>query len=252
MKANLALWMRAVIVFTTFITIVGCFDAPADATPRRARNRVKATATLPPQSSRLCLMFRESLWQEFRFGEDSQDEVIQTVISHWDGQDESQILSEDLYGNDVHWGVGWRDDSRRGGRVRYYAVGGNVRKLVYVRVQLDPGPTLAQILACLGPPEFYGTDTPPDFVNGLGLGLWYVEKGFMVSGLTHGGKARPTEFSLEFPMDTFHAAPRGDLHKMVIHLGSPSLHMAFLCQLRPWPGAIEEIVIEAFNGNARC
>ncbi len=79
------------------------------------------------------------------------------------------------------WSVGWREDSNRGGRVSYDAVGGNVGKLIYIRVELDPAPTLAQIFECLGPPQYYGASIPPSFVNGLSIGLWYVDKGFMVS-----------------------------------------------------------------------
>ena len=151
MRTNPALWMRSVLVFTSFIMIAGCFDSPTDVTQRRPRNQQKVTTPIPPQSSRLCLMFRESLWQEFRFGEDSQDEVIHTVTSLWDGLNESQIESVELYGNDdVHWGVVWGEHSDRGGRVHYHAEGSNVRKLIYIRVELDPAPTLAQILECLG------------------------------------------------------------------------------------------------------
>lgn len=241
MRKFSVLWRQWALTLTLLVTLSGCSEFP---------NYVKSF--IPRSRSGLsCSFFRDSLWQEFGFGQDSQDEVIHTVTSLWTSLNESLIDTYELYGDGLDWGVEWWAYSD-GARSRYYAVGGKERKLVYIRVELKPAVTLAQILDCLGPPELYGTDTPPDFVNGLGLGLWYVERGFMVSGLTHGARVRPTEFNLAFPMDTFHAAPRGDLDMMVTHLGSPSLHMAFLCTLRPWPGAIEEIVIEAFNGNARC
>ena len=242
MRKLSTLWIQSGLVFALLVALSGCSGFPTDVTSLFPRNAARFS----------CSIFRESLWQEFRFGEDSSDEVIDTATSLWKSVYESQIESYELYGDDASWGLEWWDHSD-GVRARYFAVGGKGRKLVRVRVDLDPAPTLAQIFDCLGPPQYYGAEIPPSFVNGLRLGLWYVEKGFRFSGLTYGGKVQLTAFQPDFPIGAFHVVPPGDLEKMISHLSPPSLHSEFLCTLRPWPGSIEAIEVESLlDENPGC
>ena len=252
MKMLFALWVRWALAFISLITLAGCSDFPIDVTPRLPRDHPRGTVSPPRPPSRLCSIFRESLWQEFRFGEDSAEDVIHTATLLWQGLNESRMKSYELYGDDVSWAVEWLAHSD-GVRVRYLAEGGEERKLVSIRVDLYRGTTLARIFDCLGSPQYYWAEIPPDFVNGLGLGLWYVERGIRVSGSTYGGKVQPTKFHPEFRMNAFHVVPPGDLEKMISHLSPPSLHSNILCTLRPWPGSIEAIVIDSFlDENPRC
>ena len=242
MRKLSTLWNQSGLVFALLVALSGCSGFPTD-----------VTSLFPQNAARFsCSIFREALWQEFRFGEDSSDEVIDTATSLWKSVYESQIESSELYGDYFIWGLEWWDHSD-GVRARYFAEGGKGRKLVSVRVDLDPAPTLAQIFDCLGPPQYYWAEVPPNFVNVLGLGLWYVEKGVRFGGLTYGGKVQLTEFHPDFRMDTFHVVPPGDLEKMISHLSPQSLHSNILCTLRPWPGSIEAIEVESLlDENPGC
>ena len=250
-------WHRALVIRWTFaisalFALAGCSNLPKGVTSPLQRDNPRGTVTTPQPKSKFCSIFQSEIWQAFRFGEDSTEEVIHTATLLWKNINESQINSYELYGDDLTWAVQWLARTE-GAKIRCTAEGSEDRKLVRFYVELFPGATIEQIVDCLGPPQHYSAEIPPDFVNGLSLALVYVDEGFSFSGLTHGGKVQPEEIHPDFRMDAFRVVPAGDLETMVSHMASPILHASFLCELRPWPGSLEEIVIDSFfDEDSRC
>ena len=252
MRGHLTLAMGWTLTFTALIILAGCSNNRKGVTTFLQRDQPQENVTTPQPKSKFCSIFQDEVWQEFRFGEDSAKEVIHTATLLWQNLNESQINSYELYGDDLTWAVQWLARTE-GAKIRYTAEGSEERKLVSFHVELYPGATLAQVFDCLGPPQYYAAEIPPDFVNGLRLALVYVDEGFRFSGLTHGGKEQPKAIQPDFRLNYFDVVPSGDLKKMISHLASPILHAYFLCELRPWAGSLEEIIIDSFfDENPRC
>ncbi len=251
MRMNLALWMRWALAFTSLITLSGCFDFPKHATSPLQRGSPRRTDIGPRPAPRLCSYFRDAIWQEFGFGVDSPDEVIYTATSLWKSVNESRIELWEPYGGEANWAVVWqaRND---GVLARYLAEGGKRRKLVSVRVDMNPQPSLAQIIACLGAPQSHSATLTQDNELLLTLSLWYPEKGFVVYGFSYDAHVQSTAFQPGFRMDSFSVVSPGSLEERVSDLHHWSARAYILCTYRPWPGSIEAIEVESDLENPRC
>lgn len=197
-----------------------------------------------------CDRFGESLWPEFQFGVDSPDDVIATVTELW-GFDRDQLrinIRSDL--DPPYIGIGWSDKTDTGLGANYsinFRDGHRHLKSITFWWNL-PEPALIQVIDCLGSPDYYsaayvsGTES-----TGLGLNLWYVKKGFVVSSLVDAyfpWQTLPEVITPDLRMDLFLVLPPG-LEQMAYSrdLGNPE-NGPYICFLKPWPGSIEAIEIE--------
>ena len=194
-----------------------------------------------------CVKFSVSRWQEFRFGVDSSSDVFATVVTLW-GPDKGPILVGGIV-NRRFPPIRWNDAEEE---IHYMAsfVGG---KLDRVDVLFDPMPAVDQVIDCLGSPDYYiATGGPGE--EATGLQFWYVEKGFVASGLAlHTWPwQKPLEaIPPEFGMGRLSVLP-AEIEKMARSFeyvdddGSASM-----CIFKSWPGSIEAIEIEE-EGFSAC
>ena len=192
-----------------------------------------------------CDRFGESLWQEFKLGVDSPDDVIATVNRLW-GHDREQFTITE--GSDNRLQMNWPDSSSIDLKANFSA---NFRDDHLTRITFWwdlPEPALVQVIDCLGPPDYYSASYgSAQEGKGVGIKLWYVERGFHVSGVATAyfpGETLPEVIPPGFRMDAFLVLPPG-LEQMAYSLryvddeGNP-----VLCVLKPWPGSIEAIEID--------
>ena len=93
----------------------------------------------------------KSHWQEFGFGTDSPTDVISSVVNLWD-IDSDRVRVVELSSEDLR--VKWGDIQGELG-IDYSALFREERQLIKVDVRWHPSPTLAQVIDCLGFPEYY-------------------------------------------------------------------------------------------------
>ena len=186
-----------------------------------------------------CAKFSASRWQEFRFGVDSPADVFATVVKLW-GHDKGQVVVDETV-NVGSLSLRWHDAKEE---IHYVAtfVGGQLDR---IDVLFVPVPTLAQVIDCLGPPDYYIANGGPG-EESTGLQVWYVEQGFVANG--HVFHTFPWQKPLEaipsgFGMYAFHVFPAGieQIARRFNYVdgdGDP-----IMCILEPWPGSIEAIEI---------
>lgn len=240
MKPLTSVYSRHLLVALLLFILTGCYSD----------NPVTAIGTPPPFS---CDNFTESYWQEFRFGVDSPDEVIETAIRLWD-TDREQIILYEAARDDVLQ-VTWEDSKEE----RVYSARFREGKFhqISVRFKLGRKPTLAQVIDCLDFPEYYAAYVAPDIEDRFTIGLLYLEKGFDILHVSFGSPPKSTtDFPARLINILFVVAP-GPLEQMVRDVYSyghlPSVHAWGLCVLRPWPDSIEAIEIESFlDEDRRC
>jgi len=241
MKRLAGVHSRHVLVVLLFPIFTGCYPSAP----------VTAIGTPPPFS---CGNFTEPYWQEFRFGVDSPDEVIETVIRLWGINREQFMLSEAARYDVLH--VRWEDS--QGERVYSARFRKGEFHQVLVRFQLGRKPTLSQVIDCLRSPEYYAAyEALGVEKDSFVLALLYPEKGFEIFHISFGALPKSTtDLPARLIDDLFVVAP-GPPEQMVRDVYSyghlPSVHAWGLCVLRPWPGSIEAIEIESFLGaDPRC
>ena len=199
---------------------------------------------LGERRGRLVPFSQKPLWQAFRFGEDSSEEIAETVDALWKNVSGFGVETYDLADGmrEVKWDV-----QEHGVDVLYYEKGGESRNLELVRVAMSPGPDLTHIIECLGAPRHYRAVQLPDFANAVGLQLWYVDRGIVVDGFAQGGEEQLTAIPHDLLMDSLCVVPPGDLKEMVatLHKSIPGSYI--LCVLKPWPGSIKAMEIEDVN-----
>ena len=240
MIIHFTLWGRSALAVAFLLTLSSCYDFTSDS---------PADFLIPPPRIS-CAIFKESLWQEFGFGVDSPTDVVDTVTLLWGSVDETLVEIQSWRSG--LWSVDWVHHGD-GVEARYSAQSGKERKLSEVRVDMYPQPSLAQIIDCLGAPQSHSATLVPDFEPQLSLALWYVEKGFVVSGVSFDRQVQLTAFQPDFRMTTFSVVPSGSLEEMVSDLYHRTVQTYILCTLRPWPGSIEAIEVESFlEENPRC
>lgn len=189
-----------------------------------------------------CAKFSVSHWQKFRFGVDALDDVIATVVTLWD-IDENQIDAGETADGKRDM-IRWSDAAEES---HYNALVVKGRRLDLIGISFLPAPTLGQVIDCLGPPDYYIANGGPR-AEATHLQIWYVEQGFVVTGhLVHSVlwqkalKAIPPGFG----MNSFHILPAG-VEQMTRRFdytdedGNP-----IMCIFKPWPGSVEAIEISA-------
>ena len=98
-----------------------------------------------------CARLSVSHWQEFRFGVDSLDDVVATVIRLWD-IDRNKVEGGKKDTGEVYPVLWSNNDKEEIFHAAHFSPGG---KLIRVSSVMIPGLTLAQIIDCLGPPDYY-------------------------------------------------------------------------------------------------
>ncbi|MYC96516.1 MAG: hypothetical protein F4X14_16245 [Caldilineaceae bacterium SB0661_bin_32] len=210
-----------------------------------------AIGTPPPFS---CGNFTEPYWQEFRFGVDSPDEVIETVIKLWN-TDREQIFLDELSREETLL-VRWEDSQGE----RVYSARFREGEFHQVLVSFKSGrrPTLAQVIDCLGFPEYFAAyEARGVEKDSFVLALSYPEKGFEIYHVSFGALPKSTTDLPARLIDNLSVVAPGPPEQMVRDVYSyghlPSVHAWGLCVLRPWPGSIGAIEIESFLGaDPRC
>lgn len=234
-------YSRHVLVVLLFPILTGCYPSAP----------VTAIGTPPPFS---CGNFTVPYWQEFRFGVDSPDEVIETAIRLWGINREQFTLSESSRDDVLH--VRWEDSEGK----RVYSAGFREGEFHKVSVNFKSGrkPTLSQVIDCLGFPEYFAAyEARGVEKDSFVLALSYPEKGFEIYHVSFGALPKSTTDLPARLIDNLSVVAPGPPEQMVRDVYSyghlPSVHAWGLCVLRPWPGSIGAIEIESFLGaDPRC
>ena len=192
------------------------------------------------------LRFGENLWQEFNVGVDSPDDVIATVIRLW-GHDREQFTLTEVSDNRLQ--MNWPDSNATGLKANFSAKFRDDH-LTHITFWWDlPEPALVQVIDCLGPPDYY-TASYSTATQGqsIWISLWYVERGFYVSGaataLFPGQLLLLGAIPPGFRMEVFLVLPAG-LEEMARNFTYLNDHGKLaLCVLKPWPGSVEAIEME--------
>jgi len=199
-----------------------------------------------------CARLSVSRWQEFRFGVDLVDDVVATVSRLWD------IDREEIEGGERRtegfFPVLWSDNDQE---EIYHAAGFSPGgKLEVISGVMIPGLTLAQIIDCLGPPDYYIAFRGDLFLVATDLRLYYIEEGFQIRGISSHRFPwlRPLErIPPEFGMSEFDVYPLSyeDIVRSISDVdgdGNPDS-----CILKVWPGSIEAMEIDDWPEQpARC
>ena len=202
-----------------------------------------------------CSKFSESRWQEFQFGIDTPQDVIATVVELWELERKHIRLRTNIIGEIQ---VAWTDEIGFSPGSGYSAWFREDRRLFQIIVRWDnPEPSIAQVIDCLGAPDFYEAYYEPVAeARSLELALWYVEKGLVVQNSSIHYRERTPAVSPRQRLEHLIVGAPGDLEEMVrnVYTGGddPSWQAYTLCLLRPWPGSVEEIEVERFIESRRC
>ena len=214
--------------------------------------------TLPPPSTLpfSCTSFTESLWEEFRFGVDSPDDVVSTVARLW-GIERDQVqfmltISEDVYM------ARWRSSTIVGTGGAYEAWFQDDQKLGKISVKWgNPRPTLSQTIDCLGFPDhyiaFYDVSGEAEYLH---LALLNTDNRIIVR---HGNPSWSPESPAIHPdmrMDRFIVVAPGPAEQIVTDMYSYGnevpRHARAVCLLKPWPGSIEAMEIASNEEKSQC
>jgi len=241
MKAFSRLWRRYTLGLFVLLLLTGCVALPPP--PR-----------LTPYPPYTCESFTESYWSEFRFDTDSSyelEDVVAKIVELWDL--ENSQIKLDVQGKYVRasWPFEFADEADG----TYVAHFHEDTKLSAVFFHWrNRRPTITEVIGCLGDPEYYvayyqlGSKGEAIIVH-----LWYVDRGFVVRGISFPGWDKPAEITPEYQMTDFSASEADDLERMISKLHRPAVHSFFICEIRPWPSSIEEIEVESHSySSARC
>ena len=240
------LWGRCVLVCILLLTLSSCQVPPSDwpqPTP---------TVAGPPESFP-CSIFEESQWQEFGFGLDSPTDVISTVERNWtSGRLQIWSDSSDHSNRFVIW-----QDFGDEYDIQFSALFRKEQSLFQIHAQWYPEPTLAQVVECLGYPDYYeanyaqGVEYPM-----LSLAFWYLKRGIIIEQVSFHYQEQPPTIDAEYRIGRFLVVAPGEREEMVVNayklVDDPDLLVYGLCVLRPWPGSIEALEVESFFDNPRC
>ena len=231
---------RTALVVTSVAILTGCSLMPG--APQMA---VTTTGTPEPFP---CSHFAEAHWKEFRFGVDTQDDVIAAVDRIWEiGPEEFQSHEP----NQFHRFPRFSWDVAEGG-VRYLAEYYEEGPLKEIDFETGSFPTLRQVIDCFGAPEFYSAYWVQEAETGeLNFALWYVDLGLVFSHVSYGKHHRQRPLPPPFPHGlNMHFAtmlPLEDVAKMVTthyEFDAPNKKYYVLCIIKPWPGSIEDLEAE--------
>ena len=208
-----------------------------------------------------CSIFTDSRMREFRFGVDTPTDVASAAFEQW-GVGQDQLAFDNLYGGDLS--LKWKgSDGNR--RISYWAYFGSDRHLRHVEILWSPPATLAQVIRCLGDPDYYNAhygsrphEAPFELV------LWYSDEGIFVAHdyLTISSSRTPLKPAQK--IDGFHLVepnrPELTLPGLLPSMidgdrDNPGIQAYVLCLLREWPGSIEAVEATgavSYDDNTRC
>ena len=203
-----------------------------------------------------CASFTESLWEEFRFGVDSPDDVVSTVARLWEiERDQVQFMltiSEEVYM------ARWRSSTIVGAGGAYEASFQDDQKLGKISVTWgNPRPTLSQIIDCLGFPDHYIAfyDQTVEALY-LSLALLYADNGIVVRHYAFSGSTEVPRIHPDMRMERFVVVPPGTAERVATDMYSYGnevpRHVRSVCLLEPWPGSIEAMKIASDEEKNRC
>ena len=204
-----------------------------------------------------CSSFTESLWEEFRFGVDSPDDVVSTVARLW-GIEREQIQVNLLSSGDEVWNVKWHSNATVGMFGDYLTWYQEDQKLGKISVMWgNPRPTFSQTIDCLGFPDhyiaFYDVSGEAEYLH---LALLYADNGMIVR---HDAPSWSTELPAIHPdmrMDRFVVVPPGTAERVATDMYSYGYevryHVRSVCLLKPWPGSIDAMEIASDDEKIRC
>ena len=243
MKALASLWHRFALGILSILMLAGCVAPPPP--PR-----------LTPSRPFTCDSFTESYWQEFTFGVDSADgvdHIVAKIVKLWN-LDSSRVQIEPMSEKGVV--IQWQVEFHDGADPRYSAYFHEDSKLSSVFFQWwHREPTLDLVINCLGFPEHYAAYYKQEIeARSMTVDLWYVKKGFVVSGYSLHRGEQPPVIRAEYRMDYFTATEPGGLEQMIstMYKPTPAVLAKILCPIKPWPGSLEAIEVESFIEYDRC
>ena len=241
MNAFFCVWGRYILFLTLMAALAGC------------------SVPLPPSQPFSCARLTETHWMEFDFGVDSPDDVITAAISLWETE-RSQVQSM-LNVDDEIMNVWWRSDAAVGIGETYQAWFRGGRQLKKIDVRWGhPKPTLAQLIDCLGIPEYYIAfyDQAPEATR-FKLVLLDSETGIVLpydSPYTSFLRPEPPEIHPDVRIDELAVVAPGPPEQMVTDLYSVGNvgggYKYSVCLLKPWPGSVEAMEIESAAAFQRC
>ena len=238
------------------LLFVSCTPTPES--PPGVQRKVTPPPTPIPFS---CDMFTLDHWRELRFGVDTPEAYAETVEEVWGVELWTIPLFREGYTS--HYGS-WNADSSASHRLVHRVQFDREGKLLRVAVSWSrerAPPTLAQMIDCLGTPDYYAAAHVKDRSHWLEFTLWYVEKGIAVKGSFDLNLFRPMAVRPETPMrnsatyelpGSFVVVEAGDLEQMVSDVYGSALQAWKLCLIRPWPGSIEAVEILSYEEYLRC
>ena len=215
--------------------------------------------TLPPPSTLpfSCSSFTESLWEEFRFGVDSPEDVVSTVARLWGIEREHVQVNLTASGDEV-WNVRWRSSATVGALGEYLAWFQDDQKLGKIRVKWgNPRHTLSHTIDCLGFPDhysaFYDVSGEVEYVH---LALLYTDNRIIVRHEAPSGSPDSPDIHPDMRMDRFIVVAHGPAEQIVTDMYSYGYevryHARAVCLLKPWPGSIEAMEIAAEEERIQC
>ena len=242
-------WVRQALYLILLVIVVGC-----NWQPRRP---------LPPPQSRpptlptfSCASFTESYWQEFRFGSDSPDDVVETVVRLW-GIERDQVEFDLTIDKEIYHAY-WGGDTAIGKGGWYGARFDDGQQLRKISVEWGfPKPTLSQIVECPGVPDsytaFYNLQGEVDF---LSLALFYPESGIAVRHFAPSWTTESPKIHPDMRMERFVVVPAGTAAQVITEMyrigNEVPIHIRSVCLLKPWPGSIEALEIASDEEKDHC
>jgi len=112
-------------------------------------------------------------------------------------------------------------------------------------------PSVASVIDCLGSPDFYRAyyqrGGPEVSWNSLELHLYFVRQGVLAVAYVHGSGKEPPRLNMGLTMQAFGFAPVDTPEDTMAHLNE-NYSAEFLQQIRPWPGKLEDVIVEIDPG----
>jgi hypothetical protein len=108
-------------------------------------------------------------------------------------------------------------------------------------------PSIATVTGCLGTPDYYRAyyqrGGPEVSWNLLSLYLYFAHQGVLSVAYMHGSGKEPPKLNMGLPVQDFKYVPMVSLEDTMAQLNE-NYSAEFRQQIKPWPGKLEDIVVE--------
>lgn len=194
------------------------------------------SSCMPLQGSILCEEVREdALRKNLSFGVTTMPEVREWVSTTFPVDGTSVMEQQD----ELSWSLRNRSFSAR------------FEDGVLMRVITDwsAGPTVQQVLDCLGTPEYYEAVIRPDIKPRFDLVLWYPGQGLVGDSSSFGrDSVAPPDVTWRRRMGGFIVTKPGTLEDVVStvynYRSIKEVPDELLSTIKPWPGSLDQIVVD--------